>query len=47
MAQWGGSADFSSHVPALLGTWSLIFDMDTSSSSLDHHLRKLHYRRQT
>jgi len=32
---------------ALLGTRGLVLDMNPSSPRLDHHLGKLHYRRQT
>jgi hypothetical protein len=34
--------DLSGHVSALLGSWSLVLNMNTSSSVLHEHLGKLH-----
>lgn len=42
-----GDQDLSSHVTALLGSWGLVFNMDTSSSLLDEKLGKLHNGSQT
>jgi len=40
-------ADLSGHVAAFLGTRGLVLDMNPGSPRLNHHLGKLHYRRQT
>ena len=42
-----GDQHFASHVSALLGTRSLIFNVYASSSFLDEHLGEFHDRRET
>jgi len=40
LADW--DKDLAGHMAALLGTWSLVLNVDTSSTLLDEELRELH-----